>query len=289
MRRQAAVHAGDVGTTAGTSSLGGDHSVITVLGYDQVIEVLRDGVTYTTDIFNELMEPALGRVILGMDPEEHRSHRALVQQAFSRREMALWETDLHRTGRQPATSTGSRAPDEAELVRDLTFLFPVFVIAAHPRPARGGPQRLPFVVRRDDLLPLRSPRSGWRGSRSSRSTSSPLVGEQRRVNPQHDVISMLAKAELNGHTLNDEEIVSFLRFLLEAGAETTYRSSSNLFYALLSNPEVLDGVARIGRCYRRPLMRRSAGSRRWQGDVPGRGDRHRARRSGGAEGCVHRA
>jgi cytochrome P450 len=69
----------------------------------------------------------------------------------------------------------------------------------------------------------------------------PLVARRRR-DPQHDVISTLATAQLDGQSLSDEEIVSFLRFLLEAGAETTYRSSSNLFFGLLSQPEVLAEV-----------------------------------------------
>src|SRR5204863_514759 len=48
--------------------------------------------------------------------------------------------------------------------------------------------------------------------------------------------------EMDGHRLEDEDIFAFLRLLLPAGAETTYRSSSNLFFALLSNPHMLDAV-----------------------------------------------
>ena len=42
--------------------------------------------------------------------------------------------------------------------------------------------------------------------------------------------------------LADEEIFAFCRLLLPAGAETTYRSSSNLMVGLLTNPEQLDAV-----------------------------------------------
>src|SRR5207342_3394915 len=54
-----------------------------------------------------------------------------------------------------------------------------------------------------------------------------------------DVISVLAQAELEGTRLTDEQICSFLKLLLPAGAETTYRSSSNLLYGLLTNPDQL--------------------------------------------------
>jgi len=65
---------------------------------------------------------------------------------------------------------------------------------------------------------------------------------ERRKHPSDDVISVLAQAELEGVRLNDEEICSFLRLLLPAGAETTYRSSSNLLWGLLSNPDQLDAL-----------------------------------------------
>ena len=56
------------------------------------------------------------------------------------------------------------------------------------------------------------------------------------------MISVLLQAELDGQRLTDEDIFAFLRLLLPAGAETTYRSSSNLLFGLLSNPDQLDAV-----------------------------------------------
>jgi cytochrome P450 len=64
----------------------------------------------------------------------------------------------------------------------------------------------------------------------------------RRAEPREDVISVLTQAELDGQRLDDEEIIAFLRLLLPAGAETTYRSSSNLMFGLLSNPDQLDAL-----------------------------------------------
>ena len=67
---------------------------------------------------------------------------------------------------------------------------------------------------------------------------------ERRRKPAEDVISVLAQAELDGQRLTDEEIFAFLRLLLPAGAETTYRSSSNLVFALLTHPDQLEAVRR---------------------------------------------
>ena len=53
---------------------------------------------------------------------------------------------------------------------------------------------------------------------------------------------MLAHAEIDGERLSDDEIFSFLRLLLPAGVETTFRSTGNLLYLLLSDPEQLEAV-----------------------------------------------
>ena len=66
--------------------------------------------------------------------------------------------------------------------------------------------------------------------------------DERRAVPQDDLISALAQAELDGERLSDEEIFSFLRLLLPAGVETTFRSTGNLLYLLLSNPDQLEAV-----------------------------------------------
>ena len=64
----------------------------------------------------------------------------------------------------------------------------------------------------------------------------------RRVSPQDDLISDLVTAELDGEKLDDDEIYSFLRMLLPAGIETTYRSSGSLLFLLLTHPEQLEAV-----------------------------------------------
>jgi cytochrome P450 len=56
------------------------------------------------------------------------------------------------------------------------------------------------------------------------------------------MISLLAQAEIDGEKLDDDEIFSFLRLLLPAGVETTYRSLGTLLFALLSNPEQLNAI-----------------------------------------------
>ena len=68
-----------------------------------------------------------------------------------------------------------------------------------------------------------------------------ILADRRRT-PREDLISGLAHAELDGERLSDDEIFSFLRLLLPAGVETTFRSTGNLLYLLLAQPEQLESV-----------------------------------------------
>jgi cytochrome P450 len=67
---------------------------------------------------------------------------------------------------------------------------------------------------------------------------------ERRKEPREDLMSVLAHAELDGTRLDDDAIFAFMKLLAPAGAETTYRSSSNLMFGLLSHPEQLEALRR---------------------------------------------
>src|SRR6202000_658609 len=61
--------------------------------------------------------------------------------------------------------------------------------------------------------------------------------EQRRRKLTSAISGALVSAEIDGEKLTDEAIIAFLRLLLPAGLETTYRSSGNLLYLLLTHPD----------------------------------------------------
>ncbi len=67
------------------------------------------------------------------------------------------------------------------------------------------------------------------------------MAERRRA-PGDDLISDLVRAEVEGEHLSDEEIYSFLRLLLPAGVETTYRAAGSLLFALLHDRPQFDAL-----------------------------------------------
>jgi cytochrome P450 len=133
-----------------------------------------------------------------------------------------------------------RPDGKADLVRTLTFPFPVRVIAR----ILGLPEGDWAKFQRWSIE-LISVGVNWERAFNASTALKEYFGgivAQKRANPGDDLISELVQAEIDGHTLDDEEIFAFLRLLLPAGAETTYRSSGNLLYGLLTNPDQLDAV-----------------------------------------------
>jgi cytochrome P450 len=213
--------------------------VFTAFSYDAVQTVLRDGQTFSSAGYADVMGAVMGHTILEMDEPEHHTYRGLVQQAFSRKAMERWEVEA--VG--PIVDECIDAfvdRGEAELVRELTLPFPVNVIASMlGLPRADLPQFHRWAIE------LISVSFDWdRGTRASGQLRSYFAGvlAERRAHPANDLMSTLAAAELDGQRLTDEEIFAFLRLLLPAGAETTYRSSSNLLFGLLTNPDQLDAL-----------------------------------------------
>jgi len=215
--------------------------VFTAYSFDAVQQVLKDGETFSSKGYADVMGKVLGHSILEMDEPEHHLYRGLVQQAFSRKAMEMWERELVRdVVDEHIDAFVARGDKRADLVRELTFPFPVVVISR----LLGLPQEdLPMFHRR--AVEVIS--AGFELDRAESASQALFeyfcaIIEQRRAQPSDDVISVLVQAELEGTRLNDEEICSFLRLLLPAGAETTYRSSSNLLCGLLSNCDQLDAL-----------------------------------------------
>ena len=215
--------------------------IFTVYSCDLVGQVLRDNHHFSSEVYAEVMGIVMGHSMLEMDEPEHKLHRALVSQAFRQKALARWEDEL--VGSVCDELIDRFAGDgRVDLVRNYTFPFPVQVIARIlGLPREDYPKFQRWSI---ELISV-----GWdwdRGMAASRGLRDYFksIVDQRRQDPQDDLISDLCCAEIDDHTLTDEEIFAFLRLLLPAGAETTYRSSSNLLFCLLSNPDQLDAVTK---------------------------------------------
>jgi cytochrome P450 len=209
--------------------------------HEAVSQVLRDGKHFSSAMYKDAIGLVMGPTILVMDEPEHSRYRGLIQMAFSKKEIDAWEHELVRPIVNGLVDTFAKR-GSAELVRELTFPFPVYVIAGMlGLPAADLPRFHRWAV---ELISVAvDPGVGIAASQSLAKYLTPVIAE-RRSKPGRDLISILAQAELDGQRLDDEHILGFLRLLLPAGAETTYRSSSNLIFGLLTNPGQLDRLRR---------------------------------------------
>lgn len=219
----------------------GTAKIFNVLGYEEVGTVFRDDKTYSSALIGEAIGPLLANTIVAMDEPEHHAHRALVFQAFRPKMLARWEKELVRPVADKLidafVTTG-----RVDLVRGFTFALPMRVIARILGLPRDDTQKFQRWSIEVISIGMNWDR-GMAAFNALRDYFAELV-EQRRHDPQDDLITELVHAEVDGQRLSDEEIFAFLRLLLPAGIETTYRSLGNLLYALLNHPDQLEEVRR---------------------------------------------
>lgn len=213
--------------------------VFSALSFDAVNKVFRDGRVFNSSGYDTTIGLFTGRTILAMEGKEHRDHRNLVSAAFKSKSLARWEPEIVRPVCN-ALIDEFAAAGETDLVKHFTFEFPTRVISR----LLGLPEQdLPMFRRR--AIQLISYNYDYkRAFEASAALKDYFLNqiEQRKSAPTEDIIGDLVTAEIDGAKLSDEAIYSFLRLLLPAGLETTYRSSGNLLFNLLTRPHQFAAV-----------------------------------------------
>jgi cytochrome P450 len=205
----------------------------TLFDWTSVFAAFRDDELFNSDMYNQTIGLVFGPTILGMAGKQHHDHRSLVSKAFRQSALERWEPAV-------IDPICDRLVDEikneggADLVKAITFEFPTRVTAA----LLGLPQEDLDLFRRLslDLISIQTDIEAGLVASVELGTYFQAQVDQRRQTSTNDIIGDLVSAEIDGEKLTDEAIISFLRLLLPAGLETTYRSSSNLLYLLLTHP-----------------------------------------------------
>jgi len=216
-----------------------ENTVYKAFRYHDIDTVLREAETYSSRLFGPVMGIVMGPSILQMDGAEHRSHRSIIGGAFRRQALTDWETSFIEPTVQSLIDKFAGRGD-AELVRELTFHYPIQVIAKilgvpvedYRTFARLSIELISIAVDFD---------RGMKASQDLRTYLESIVAA-RRVEPKDDLISMLVQADIDGEPLPDDEIYGFLRLLLPAGAETTQRLLGTVLLGLLENRDQLEAV-----------------------------------------------
>ncbi|MDB5394750.1 MAG: cytochrome monooxygenase [Rhodospirillales bacterium] len=182
-------------------------------------------------------EPAQGRSLFSMTGDEHRTHRALVSSAFTASAIDRYEHDIMVPEARGALGRLVLAKGgRADLIGDFAEMYGISVIVR----ILGLPVEDDRKFKRwaHDLTA-----SSWaledalKASREFEDYVIPIIQERRRGSGD-DFLSRLARTEIDGKRLEDIDIVSFLRVLFPAGADTTFRQLGNLIVAMLTIPSL---------------------------------------------------
>ena len=227
----------------------------TVLGYDDVLHILRDpelsveDANASLDLRNPMFEELLGdrpqrgqRGILNIDPPDHTRLRRLVSKAFTPNMVRSLRPRVQEL--VDALLAEMADAGEADLIRDLAFPLPFAVISE----LLGMPD--------SDRAQLRD----W--SHTMTATLDPIVTVEqvraaieasdhmlehilaaiawKRDNPADDLLTALIAAEDDGDALSEEELLDQIVLLYIAGHETTVNLIGNGTYALLRNRAQLE-------------------------------------------------
>jgi cytochrome P450 len=238
-RHQAAVFEGTVMDYSKTPEDFRPKSEFSAMSFDAVNKVFRDGRVFSSQPYDKTIGLFMGPTILAMEGDKHRDHRNLVSAAFKSKALTRWQNTIIRPICNALIDEFIQT-GEADLIRNFTLEFPTRVIAQLlGLPAEDLPT---FRTRAVQLISYHvNYQRAFEASTALKDYFLEQI-EQRKSKPTEDIIGDLVAAEIDGEKLSDEAIYSFLRLLLPAGLETTYRSSGNLLYLLFTHPDQFAAV-----------------------------------------------
>jgi len=221
-----------------------------VTRYDDVRAVSRDHVTFSAELGStflaDLDDAAMELVrmtILNMDPPKHSRFRRLVSAGFTPRMINALVAHIEDLAQKivDGLDGDGDGDGEIEFVERVAAELPLMVICellGVPVEDRHlvfdwsnrmvGAQDPDFRVSEDD----------GEAAMAEIYLYCDALAADRRANPQDDIISALALAEIDGDRLSDQELNMFFVTLVVAGNETTRNLISHSMVAILEFPEL---------------------------------------------------
>jgi len=219
--------------------------------FDDIDAILRDHRRFSNA--SRLTNAATGAPIdveiapsmLLVDQPDHTRLRSLVNHAFTPKAVEAIRPRIEAFTDAFITEVGDAK--RFDLMQAIAVPLPVAVISEMigvPQADRARFKTWSDAVARS-LEPTMSPRElteAMQARAALRLYFTPLI-EERRAQPQDDLISALVRAEEQGDRLSHAEVISTLNLLLIAGNETTTNLIGNGMLALLRHPGAQRHVA----------------------------------------------
>ncbi|MCT2583121.1 cytochrome P450 [Actinophytocola gossypii] len=222
--------------------------------YDDVAALLRSGLSVDyhnladglifrqqDELLGENVGTPLNLALVDRDPPDHTRLRGLVSKVFTPRAIAALEPAITELVDSSLDTMAERR--RADLIETLAFPVPFAVIST----MLGLPEADHVRVR--ELSGILVGRLEFATSperiRAIVAADRELTGIVRdlirwkRAHPGDDLLSALIEAEVDGHTLTEDEVVAQVVLLYVSGHETTVNLIGNGVVALLRHPDQL--------------------------------------------------
>ena len=204
--------------------------------YEDVDVVLRDHRRFLKDDSSDIY-----RSMLNSNPPDHTRLRAIVSKAFTPRAVSELHPRIQRI--VDGLLDDLDGEERFDLIEKFAYPIPITVIAE----MLGVPARDMDIFEdwSNDVALLVEPYINEEQERRMNQAAGNVfeyfegIMEQRRREPQDDMITALMNAEEEGDRLTHEELLGTLMLLLVAGNETTRNLIGNGTLALLKHPDQL--------------------------------------------------
>ncbi len=176
-----------------------------------------------------------GAMLIHHDPPSHTAMRQVISRGFTPRAIAAIEDALQQ--RAETIVDAALAKGSGNFVEDLAAELPLQAIAE----LLGVPQedRSKLFDWSNQMLAYDDPEvEGDEAVAAAEILGyAMMLADDRRKNPQDDIVTKLVTADVDGHALTDDEFGFFVILLAVAGNETTRNAITHGMMAFLEHPE----------------------------------------------------
>ncbi len=177
-------------------------------------------------------------LLISLDPPDHTKMRLLVNKGFTPRRVKDLEIKIQNTVKRLIDDVADKG--SCDMVSDIAVELPLQVIAD----LVGIPSEDRHKIFEWTELSFGFDQSYTPEQRQEAIINMYVYAEQmcvsRQKDPQDDLISVLCHAEVDEHSLTQEQINTFFLLLQNAGSETTRNLITSGTMALLNNPDQLE-------------------------------------------------
>ncbi len=209
--------------------------------YDDVAAVFADHETYSASTYELSTGQVIGPTLISRDDHGHVVRRSIVAPDFVGKRLASYRDMI--TDCSDALIDGFVDADGFDLVKQFSARLPVDVISAMLGMSGDGDLFRQWVT--DMIFGLSgSPELREKGLEAHAQFCSHIAPALQNVDDpaRMDHIAKIARAEVEGHRLDQDEITAFCGLLFIAGGETTDKAIANMWWNLLRSPDLWQRV-----------------------------------------------